>query len=417
VLLPYPILLFIANRYTKYLYFYSEKVQEQLASISSMAHENLSGIQVIKMFCKEEEEIERFHGLNREYLERNMELTKKRGMLMPLIAGIGGLATLVLLWAGGAEIIAKRITLGDFVAFSGYLAMLLWPTIALGWIMNVLQRGLSAMNRISQIVTERPSQTPTARERKKPIDFRGDISIKNLSFSYGDRENILQDISLDIKQGSFVGIVGPIGSGKSTLISLIPRLYNVKEGMIFIDGRDINTFSREELRRNIGYVPQEGFLFSATIRENILFGVEEDRRAETYAEISGLMEEVGAFPDGLDSVVGQRGITLSGGQRQRTALARALAFEPRILILDDPFSSVDRKKEEEILSALREFAGERTLIMVSHRLSTLKEADQIIVLSRGSIEEKGNHKELLKKKGVYAEMFLRQQLKEELESI
>jgi ATP-binding cassette, subfamily B, multidrug efflux pump len=420
VLLPYPVLLFIANRYTKHLYIFSMRVQEQLAAISSMAHENLSGIQVIKTYCREQSEIERFKIINMEYLEKNMALVKKRGILMPLIAGVGGLSTLVLLWLGGQEIIAQRITLGDFVAFNGFLAMLLWPTIAMGWILNVLQRGLSAMTRINTILEEKAGFVPAVLGKGESIEIKGDINIQGLNFSYNDRDPLLlKNISLDIKKGSFVGIVGPIGSGKSTLLRLIPRLHPTKDGMIFVDGIDINHLPAESLRKSIGFVPQEGFLFSTTIRENISFGIkgESSINIEKYAENSGLKEEIDTFPEKLDSIVGERGITLSGGQRQRVAFARALAVEPKILILDDPFSSVDNRTEEEILKTLKSYAKERTLLLVSHRISTIKEADQIIVLEDGAVAEQGRHEELVRNNGFYARMFRQQQLREELDKI
>ncbi len=391
-----------------------ELVQEQFSLMSAKAQENFSGIRVVKAFAQEPYEIEAFAALNREYIRRNLAVIKTEGGLWPLMNLFLGLAAVVLLWQGGQAVIVGRITLGQFVQFIGYLAQLSWPMVALGWVANLLQRGSASMQRLDEVFGQRPQITdaPDARSLPHP---RGAIELRGVGFSYNGAP-VLRGIDLHIPAGTTLAIVGPTGSGKSTLVNLMPRLFDATTGTVLIDGVDVRRYRLVEVRRCIGMVPQDTFLFSEPLRENIAYGVEgaDDARIRHASETAQLDGDVAEFPQGYETLVGERGVTLSGGQKQRTAIARAIARDPRILVLDDALSSVDTHTEEEILRRLRAVMATRTAIIISHRISTVRTADQIIVLDGGRIVERGTHDALLASRGLYADLYERQQLEDEL---
>ncbi|NVN98520.1 MAG: ABC transporter ATP-binding protein [Geobacteraceae bacterium] len=412
--LPFPAMILIVKRISAAMFRRSKRAQEELAALTSTVEENISAAAVIKAYCREEHSVLRFAEVSDRYMESNMRIARMRGLMIPVMAATGALGTLIVLLVGGGKVVSGVITLGDFVAFSGYLTMLIWPTIIMGWILNLVQRGAASMSRLNEIL-QAESQVMEPQNPLKPDAIKGDIVLKNLCFSFGSRQ-ILKNISLSIPAGSRLGIVGSIGAGKSTLVKLVSRLYPAADGSIFIDGNDINRLSLQMLRDATGYVPQESFLFSRSIAENIAFGligpdIDAVRRVSRSASLD---KDVERFPDGYDSMVGERGITLSGGQKQRAAIARALIKEPSILILDDPLSSVDATTEEEILSSLRGYYGDRTVIIISHRLSALRDCDTIIYLEDGTIIEKGSHNELLALKGRYAALHREQELRFEI---
>ncbi len=392
-----------------------ESVQDQFSTISTKAQENFSGIRVVKAFAQEPHEIEEFARLNREYIRRNLAVIKVDGSLWPLMIFLIGLSSMVLLWQGGQAVIIGRITLGEFVQFNGYLALLAWPMIALGWVVNLMQRGLASMKRLDEVFAQRPRivDPPDARPGAAAA---GEVEFRGVSFAYNGAR-VLQDINLRIPAGATVAIVGPTGSGKSTLVGLIPRLFDAAQGEVRVGGVEVRRWRLADLRRHIGFVPQDTFLFSETLRDNIGYGMEtmDGPRVEEAAEISRLAADIGDFPHGYDTVLGERGVTLSGGQKQRAAIARAVARDPRILILDDALSSVDTSTEEQILTRLRDVLATRTAILISHRISTVRHADQIIVLDDGRIVERGTHDELLVRGGLYADLYQKQLLEEELE--
>ncbi|MGH2349762.1 MAG: ABC transporter ATP-binding protein [bacterium] len=392
-----------------------ESVQDQFSTVSTKAQENFSGIRVVKAFAQEPHEVEQFANLNREYIRRNLAVIRTDGALWPLMMFFLGLAAVALLWQGGDAVITGRITLGQFVQFSGYLALLSWPMIALGWVLNLMQRGRASMKRLDEVFAHRPriADAPDARGMR---DLRGEIEFSHVTFAYNGTP-VLHDVSLRIPAGSTAAIVGPLGSGKSTLVNLIPRLFDVSEGQVLVDGVDVRRLRLDDLRRAIGFVPQDTFLFSDTLRENVGYGLDvvDEERVREAAAVAQIAGDIADFPHGYDTLVGERGVTLSGGQKQRTAIARAVARDPRILILDDALSSVDTNTEEAILSRLRGVMASRTAILISHRVSTVRHADQIVVLADGRIVERGTHDELLAAGGVYAELYQRQLLEEALE--
>jgi ATP-binding cassette subfamily B protein len=414
---PFPVMVLIVKRISASMFRRSKRLQEALSRLTTRVEENCSAAAVVKAYCRQERELDSFREVCGSYLDASMGVAKLRGVMLPVMAATGAAGTLIVLLVGGGEVIRGRLTLGGFVAFNGYLAMLVWPTIMFGWILNMLQRGAASITRLGEIL----NAAGEVSEPVSPVEpgvIDGAIEFRNLHFSYGGQP-VLCGIDLKITPGARIGIVGVVGSGKSTLVRLIPRLFPVADGMLFIDGIDLNRLPLKKLRDAVGFVPQESFLFSRSIAQNIAYGkpnasLEEVERA---ASIAGLAGDVARFPDGFDTLVGERGVALSGGQKQRVAIARALIKEPRILILDDPLSAVDADTEEEILQALSAYYGERTVLIVSHRLSPLRNCDRIIVMEEGVIVEEGSHLELLERKGRYAAIHREEQLKAEIERL
>jgi ATP-binding cassette subfamily B multidrug efflux pump len=394
-----------------------EKIQAMYSELTERVRENLAGVRVVRSFCQEPSEIETFRSMNQEYVEKNKSLIWVTSFLWPSLALLFSASFLLILLVGGRHVIDGRITLGTFTAFNLYLMYLIWPIIALGWVTNLVQRGLASLGRLWTIFEAQPDiddrHVPAAHA---PHSLQGEIEFQNLSFSYNGSP-ILKKINLHIPAGRTVAIVGATGSGKSTLVSLVPRLYDAPEGTLLIDGVPIRQIPLATLRQHIGFVPQESFLFSDTIRENIKFGdpAAPDEAVERATEISNVLPEIQGFPKGFDTFVGERGITLSGGQRQRTAIARAVIRNPRILILDDALSSVDTSTEEKILTHLTQVMAGRTTLMISHRVSTIRNADEIVVLHDGEIVERGSHEELLTRNGFYTDLYNRQLIEESLE--
>jgi ATP-binding cassette subfamily B protein len=394
-----------------------QRIQAMFSDISSRVQENLSGVRMVRAFVQEQAELRRFEVLNKQYIGQNLKLVMIQGVFQPLLEALIGFTFLVVLFVGGRQVLLGRITLGSFVMFNTYMGMLVWPMIALGWVVNLMQRGGASLDRINEILHERPSIA--APPDPRPLEaVRGEIEFHDVAMEY-TAGRALDGVDLRIPAGSTVAVVGRTGSGKSTLVSLIPRLMDPTHGAVMLDGADLRQLVPADLRRHIGFVPQETFLFSATIAENIAFGVEDATAGQIRraAELAGLAEDIEGFPQGYETMVGERGITLSGGQKQRTAIARAIIRDPRILILDDALSSVDTLTEERILTHLAEVMRGRTVILISHRVSTVRQADRIIVLEKGRIVEQGTHAELLENGGYYASLSQKQMLEEELEAI
>jgi ATP-binding cassette subfamily B protein len=394
-----------------------ERIQASFSEISSHAQENYSGARLVRAFAREESQISIFEQLNRRYIARSLRLVQLMGMLWPTLEFILGLSMIITLLAGGHLVIAHRISVGDFVAFNTYMIMLTFPIIAIGWVVNLFQRGTASIQRIDELLRAEPAIDNSAADPNIPADtvFHGEIELRHLNFSYGDT-SVLRDISLKIPAGSSLAIVGPTGSGKSTLVNLIARLYEAPEGSLLVDGRPVRDYPLAVLRHNIGMVPQETFLFSETIRENLAFSASNASADDLLkaAEAAHIRKEFEEFPQGFETMVGERGVTLSGGQKQRSAIARALLRRPAILILDDALASVDTYTEERILGGLRDYTADSTTILISHRVSTVRNADQIAVLNHGQIVELGRHDELLALDGYYASLYQKQQLEEEL---
>jgi ATP-binding cassette, subfamily B, multidrug efflux pump len=432
-LLPLPLVSISVKIFGSAIHRRFEAIQAQLSDLSAVVQETLAGVRVVRAYNQEPYETERFRKANAEYVRRNRVLIRLQGMFYPSLTLFLGLGSLVVLWVGSREVIRGRITIGEFVAFNSYLVMLSWPMIAFGWVTNMLQRGMASWKRMLEVLDAVPTiNDDEVTDAGRAAPLAGAIEIRDLVFAYpGSDDPVLNHVSLRIEEGQTVAFVGSTGSGKSTLISLLPRLHQPPRGTVFLDGVDVREIPLATLRGAIGFVPQEPFLFSDTIAENIAFGVQFASLAPSGSdparaahELSGRMREaaavarldkdVDAFPHGYDTAVGERGITLSGGQKQRTALARAIMVDPRVLILDDALSAVDTYTEEEILSRLRGVMRRRTSIIVAHRVSTVRDADQIFVLDRGRIAERGRHDELVAHGGLYATLYKRQLLEEEL---
>ena len=393
-----------------------ERIQAMFSDISAKAQENFSGARLIRAFAQEDAEIASFETANQEYIRRSLLLVRLMAMLWPTLEFVLGLSLMITLLVGGHEVVSHSISVGEFTSFNVYMVQLTWPMIAVGWVVNLFQRGTASIVRIDELLKQEPQiKDETSKEAASP-EIVGAISFRSLNFSYNDGTPVLTDINLDIPAGSSLAIVGPTGSGKSTLVNLIPRLYDAEPGAVLIDGRPIRGFRLDELRRNIGFVPQETFLFSDTIGDNVAFGVASatDTEIEAAAVTAHIRNEILEFPKGFQTMVGERGVTLSGGQKQRTAIARAVIRDPKILVLDDALANVDTYTEEQILSGLQEVMQGRTTVFISHRVSTARNADQIAVLVEGRIAELGTHEELLVRGGYYMSLFEKQQLEEEL---
>jgi ATP-binding cassette subfamily B multidrug efflux pump len=417
--LPLPAVSIVVQYFGKLIHERFEKIQAMFSDISARAQENFSGARVIRAYVQEEPEIAAFETSNREYINRSLKLVRLMGMLWPTLETMLGLAIVLVLWLGGREVLSGRITPGGFVAFNTYMVQLTWPVIALGWVINIFQRGTASMGRINEILTEKPEiEDSPAVKALGETQIQGEIEFRGLNFAYNGVP-VLHDINLRIPAGSSLAIVGPTGSGKTTLVSLIPRIYDAEPGTVWIDGRPVREYPLESLRHQIGFVPQETFLFSETVRENIAFGRAgaSDEEVRSAAEAANIATDIEEFPERYLTMVGERGITLSGGQKQRTAIARAIIRNPRILILDDALSSVDTHTEDKILNHLREIMQDCTTIFISHRVSTVRNADKIAVLHAGRIVELGTHDELLARNGYYSDLYNKQLLEEELAEV
>ena len=414
---PLPLASVLVQSFGQRIHRRFERIQAMFSDISAKAQENFSGARLVRAFAQEDAEIESFEEANREYISRSLHLVRLMAMLWPSLELVLGLGLMITLLVGGHEVVTHRISVGDFASFNVYMVQLIWPMIAIGWVVNLFQRGTASVVRIDELLKQQPSITDAEASSNAPAVLEGEIEFSHLSFAYPTGgPTVLHDINLRIPAGSSLAIVGPTGSGKSSLVSLIPRLQDAAPGSLLIDGVPVREIPLETLRRNIGFVPQETFLFSDTIAHNISFGRPDATEADVLdaATTARIANEILEFPRGFETTVGERGITLSGGQKQRTAIARAVIRDPRILILDDALASVDTYTEEQILTGLREVMRGRTTIFISHRISTARSADQIAVLVNGRIAEYGTHEELIARKGYYTSLAEKQQLEEEL---
>ncbi|WP_433965720.1 ABC transporter ATP-binding protein [Tunturiibacter gelidiferens] len=399
-----------------------ERIQAMFSDISAKAQENFSGARLIRAFAQEDAEIDSFETANLEYIKRSLHLVRLMAMLWPTLEFVLGLSLMITLLVGGHEVVSHHISVGQFTSFNVYMVQLTWPMIAVGWVVNLFQRGTASVVRIDELLKQKPAitdqdVTPQQVHRfESAEEIAGEIEFRDLTFAYPNAPAVLKNINLRIPAGSSLAIVGPTGSGKSTLVGLIPRLHDAAPGMVLVDGEPIRSYPLADIRRQIGFVPQETFLFSDTIRQNIAFGKPDasEEQVQDAASIAHIGNEILEFPKGFETMVGERGITLSGGQKQRTAIARAVIREPRILILDDALASVDTYTEERILNGLRQGMGNRTTVFISHRISTARNADQIAVLVAGRIAELGTHEELIARNGYYTSLFEKQRLEEEL---
>ena len=420
-LAPFPLLLYVARKFRGRILKSSLEVQQQMSVLSSHVQENLSGMHVVKAYSQEDFQTQQFIALNKDYEIKSMEMAKMRGIVNPIMQGINGLTVLIVIWYGGVRVLRGDLLVADIVAFIAYLNVLAWPTAAFGWMLSLVERGRAAMHRLEEILDSKPEIVGAAADGSRPALKEG-IEFRDVSFAYERQKNdyaALQGVDFKLPVGRSVGLVGRVGSGKSTIAQLVPRLFDASSGAILMDGKDIRKLPLGSLRKMIGYVPQEPFLFSTSLKGNLAFGRDQCSSEEIAraVEIAKLDRDLEVFPQGLDTVVGERGVTLSGGQKQRATLARALITDPPVLILDDCLSSVDAQTEAEILQALRAILKEKTCLIVSHRISAVKEADEILVLDDGKIVERGSHEELTRRGGVYAELYQQQRLSEELEQI
>lgn len=418
--LPLPFASILVQYFGAKIHTRFERIQAMFSDISAQAEENFSGARLIRAFAQEEAQIAAFEDANREYIRRSLHLARLMAMLWPTLELVLGISLMVTLLVGGHEVVLHHITVGQFTSYNVYMVQLTWPMIAIGWVVNLVQRGAASVTRIHELMVEVPSiDDRDARPALDDIAIEGHVSLRHLNFTYATGPEVLHDITLEVPAGSSLAIVGPTGSGKSTLTSLIPRLQDAAAGMVLLDNRPIADYPLATLRAAIGVVPQETFLFSSTIHDNIAFGVPDATREEVIAaaRVSHIADEILEFPQGFDTIVGERGVTLSGGQKQRTAIARAVLRNPRILILDDALASVDTYTEEKILSALSDVMKGRTSILIAHRVSTARNADRIAVLVDGRIAELGTHDELIALGGYYTELAEKQSLEEELATV
>ena len=415
-LLPMPVMVVVTRWVGSRVHKGFRRVQEQFGAMSTQIQENLSGMRVVKAFALADDEIERFARTNQTYVDENRRLVKLRSLFFPFTFLLNGVSMVVILWLGGLRVIEGSFSLGDFVAFNAYLTRLGMPMMLLGWIVDEYQRCRASLGRLEEIFAEQPQAGLASGEEKRAgAPIRGEIEFRHTHFAYGDQQ-VLEDINIHIPVGGTLAVVGRVGSGKTTIARLIPSLIQAGQGQVLIDGVPIEKIPVEQLRDAIGYVPQDSFLFSDSLRENIALGI-ESAEADRAAEIACLTRDLKDFPEGLETVVGERGVTLSGGQKQRTALARAIVRNPRILILDDALASVDTLTEEEILKGLRQVMAERTTLLIAHRISTIQHADHIVVLDQGRIAEEGTHEQLIEQDGIYADMHRRQNLSDTLSGL
>jgi ATP-binding cassette, subfamily B, multidrug efflux pump len=419
-LIPMPLVSFTVYKLSKYVNKVFTARQEQFSLLTTRAQETLSGIRVVRAYVREAYEEERFRNLSYEYLKKNLILAKVQSIMWPLMFLLVGLSLIITMYFGGIKVIDGQMTIGTLTAFTAYLGMLIWPMIAFGWVANLLQQGAASMKRLTAIMDTEAEIKDTKKTDHSINNIKGTIEFRNVSFTHKSAAKpTLKDINLKIESGMTVAVVGYTGTGKSTLISLIPRLYDITDGELLIDGIDIRNIPLEILRSNIGFVPQETFLFSETIAENILYGVDNHSKEDfnKAAEISQIANEIMEFPKQYETIIGERGITLSGGQKQRSSIARAIMRNPKILILDDALSAVDTYTEERILQRLHEFMKGRTSIIISHRISTVKDADLIVVLQNSEIVERGTHDELVSIDGIYADLYRKQLLEQQLDEM